>query len=525
MQKKPKTEFFAFHFFAFRNARLLLAHPTKARAFSTSLVHSREMQLGRLIAAARTGSAAVRAFGPSARASNRRRHWATAAASASTTEEEEQQPQQQDTLRATLRDLPGPVASALADELLLCGAFSASVDEFRPPGAAEQRIFGARGRDGGDNGDGEKERSEGGSFPSPSDSAAVFWDRCTLTAIFDKDADVSSALREASLLAGVDSLTLPEVEFSEARAAEWLESLRGAFSPVFIDSKEDRDGGGKGGRGLWILPEGCSLPQHEEGEASLSTSASSSASSDSASSPVVVRLTPGLAFGTGDHPTTRMCLRWLATEEVTAALNARGGGGGAEEGGGAGGGSGGGELGASLLDFGTGSGVLVAAAIALGCRSAVGTDVDPLALTAAAENAALNAPQITSTAATSTAAAETAVATSSALLRTVLVSPDPPPPRGENSSDDPVGPPGCFDVVVANILQGPLIKLAPDLSSYAKPGAALAVSGVLASQAKDVAAAFEAVGVYLKEFDRERCGGGGEGEEGWWVCLSGQKRL
>lgn len=478
------------------------------------------MHVGRLLAA-RTGSAAARALESSARALHRRRrHWTSAAATSGVEEQGQQPEQQQDTLRATLRDLPGPVASALADELLLCGALSASVDEFRPPGGAEQKLFGARGRDGGGDGNGGDgdSGSNGGSFPSPSDSAAVFWDRCTLTAIFEKGADVQQALRQASLQAGLDdaSTTLPAAELSEARASEWLDALRGAFSPVFVEGSRRN---GEAGRGLWILPEGCSLPpehgaEREEGEENASSSPSSS--SPSPPPPVVVRLTPGLAFGTGDHPTTRMCLRWLATEEVTRALRARGGGGEVE-----GQGQGGLSLqeGASLLDFGTGSGVLAAAAIALGCRSAVGTDVDPLALTAAAENAALNADA----AVVKEEEKGAAVAAAVPLLRTVLVSPDPPGDRSNDDIDDPVGPPGSFDVVVANILQGPLLALAPSLARFAAPGA---VSGVLASQAGAVAAAFAASGVDLDEFDREPCDGGGVGgREEWWVCLSGRKRL
>lgn len=468
------------------------------------------MHLSRLLSI-RMNVSAVRTFAPTRALHRQMPHSSssTAATSTSTDEEQPQQPQQQDTLRATLRDLPGPVVSALADELLLCGAFSASVDEYRAPGSAEQKIFGARGRDG------RRDACDdgGGSFRSPSkDSGAVFWDRCTLTAIFDPAADVSAALTEASLAAGVDCSVLPEPELSEARASEWLDALRGAFSPVFIEA-----GSETGGRGLWILPEGCSLPP-QAGEVSPSSPSSSSGGSkgdrdeEKERADVVVRLTPGLAFGTGAHPTTRMCLRWLATDEVVRALRARGG---RDEQ----------EGGASLLDFGTGSGVLSAAAIALGCRFAVGTDIDPLALTAAEENAALNASP------PSMAAAEAAPPPP---LRTVLVPPDPPEQSAEISGDedkhDSVGPPGSFDVVVANILRGPLLRLAPALARYAAPGAPVAVSGVLASQAKDVAAAFAGAGVELTEFARERCGWDGReeasgGEEGWWVCLSGRKRL
>jgi len=402
---------------------------------------------------------------------------AAASTSTSTTDdgrEQEQQNQNQDTLRATLRDLPGPLASSLADELLLCGALSASVDEFRPPGAAEQALFGARGRDKANDNDDDDNDDNGdeNSFSPSSDASALFWDRSTLTVIFDPTADVASILNEASINAGVEASSLPEPELSEAKASEWLDALRGAFSPVFIDNDSS------GGKSLWILPEGSSLPEEEEEERKEGRRKEEAT--------VVVRLTPGLAFGSGDHPTTKLCLRWLASSFSSSSSPPL----------------------QSLLDYGTGSGVLAAAAIALGCRSAVGTDVDPLALVAAAENVALNRSPSDA---------------SRPIFRTVLVPSDPgSPDKGEEEKKglDLVGSPGSFDAVVANILRGPLLALAGTLAAFARPGAPFAVSGILSSQAGQVAGAFEEFGVELTEFGRERAAGG----EDWWVCLSGRKR-
>jgi ribosomal protein L11 methyltransferase len=124
-------------------------------------------------------------------------------------------------------------------------------------------------------------------------------------------------------------LGAPLVE--EIRAQDWEASIRESYLPVEV------------GPGLWVVP-AWSPPPSDPGA-------------------VVVLLEPGLAFGTGDHPTTRLCLRWLHAQRLG---------------------------GRSVMDYGTGSGVLAAAALVMGAARAVGTDVEPLAVRAAAQNAALN---------------------------------------------------------------------------------------------------------------------------------------
>lgn len=151
---------------------------------------------------------------------------------------------------------------------------------------------------------------------------------------------------------------------------------------------------------------------------------------------------PRMAFGTGDHPTTQLCLQLV--DDYLAAHPGR-----------------------SVLDVGTGSGILALAARKAGARRVVGTDNDPLAIENALHNARVNAVR--------------GVEFSDAALRSI---------------------PGRFDLVVANILANTLIALAAPLA--AKTGHVLSVSGVLASQASDVTKAFLARG--LKERSREALG-------------------
>ncbi len=142
---------------------------------------------------------------------------------------------------------------------------------------------------------------------------------------------------------------------------------------------------------------------------------------------LVLRLDPGLAFGTGSHPTTRLCLRWLRD-------HLRG-----DE---------------SVLDYGCGSGILAIAAAKLGAARVVGVDVDPQAMRASTSNATMNSVD----------------------ARFVM-----PDALGNDR----------FDVVVANILTNPLIMLAPALCARVADGGTIALSGVLAGQADDVRAAYD----------------------------------
>lgn len=163
-------------------------------------------------------------------------------------------------------------------------------------------------------------------------------------------------------------------------------------------------------------------------------------------------LDPGLAFGTGTHPTTALCLEWLDAQPLD---------------------------GVEVLDFGCGSGILAIAALLLGAGQATGTDIDVQAIEASRENANRNGidPE-----------------------RFPLYLPEHLPE-------------GQADVVVANILAGPLVALAPRIIERVKPGGRLALSGVLAEQAEEVRAAYE------KDFHLDPTA-----EKDGWVRITGTRR-
>lgn len=149
---------------------------------------------------------------------------------------------------------------------------------------------------------------------------------------------------------------------------------------------------------------------------------------------VVLRLDPGLAFGTGTHPTTAMCLHWLAANPPTAQR---------------------------VVDYGCGSGILGIAAALLGAQGVVATDIDPQALQATTENARANA------------VADLIEAT------------------------EPEQVDGTFDLILANILSGPLIELAPKLSQLVRSGGHIVVTGILDDQSEAVQAAYRQCGAQL----------------------------
>jgi ribosomal protein L11 methyltransferase len=163
-------------------------------------------------------------------------------------------------------------------------------------------------------------------------------------------------------------------------------------------------------------------------------------------------LDPGLAFGTVTHPTTALCLEWLDGQKLDDC---------------------------HVIDFGCGSGILAIAALLLGAPQAVGTDIDPQALEASRDNASRNGI-------------------------------DPARFPVYLPADMPQQP---ADVVVANILAGPLVSLAPQITALVKSGGRLALSGILAEQAEDVRAA------YAGAFDLDPTA-----SKDGWVRISGVKR-
>lgn len=217
------------------------------------------------------------------------------------------------------------------------------------------------------------------------------WSQTHLLALFEGDTDAAALEQRVQLLA--NGLTY-EVERLEDQ--EWERSWMDNFQPMRF------------GQRLWIVPSWHEAPEPEA---------------------VNLLLDPGLAFGTGTHPTTSLCLQWLDGEPVQ---------------------------GLQVLDFGCGSGILAIAALLLGAERAVGTDIDVQALEASRENANRNGIDP---------------------ARFPLYLP----------ADLPGEP---ADVVVANILAGPLVGLADQITRLTRIGGRLALSGILAEQAEDVRAAY-----------------------------------
>jgi ribosomal protein L11 methyltransferase len=242
------------------------------------------------------------------------------------------------------------------------------------------------------------------------------WSNTHLLALFEAQTDEAQLFTELSqLVAGA----LPECQFERIEDQDWERSWMDNFQPMRF------------GRRLWIVPSWHAAPEPDA---------------------VNLLLDPGLAFGTGTHPTTALCLQWLDGQDLS---------------------------GCEVLDFGCGSGILAIAALLLGARQAVGTDIDPQALEASRDNAGRNGIDPD---------------------RFRLYLPEALP-------EQPA------DVVVANILAGPLVALAPRITSLVRPGGRLALSGILAEQAEEVRAA------YAAEFDLEPTA-----IQDGWVRISGTRR-
>ena len=226
----------------------------------------------------------------------------------------------------------------------------------------------------------------------PAPGETPLWQAVRLQALFDQAANPAVAAATLAAVLGIAPAAIA-IEHVEDRVweREWLKDFR----PMRF------------GRRLWVAPAG----QRPPGPAQA-----------------VLELDPGLAFGTGTHATTALCLEWLDRE-------IRGG--------------------ERLLDYGCGSGILALAALRLGAASAVACDIDPQALTATRENAAKNG-----------------------LLERVRIAADA----------DSVA--GAFNVVLANILARPLVDLAPRLSTLCRAGGAIVLAGMLDRQAGEVAEAY-----------------------------------
>ncbi|MEJ2508285.1 MAG: 50S ribosomal protein L11 methyltransferase [Gammaproteobacteria bacterium] len=253
----------------------------------------------------------------------------------------------------------------------------------------------------------------------PPPGETPLWTRTRVVALFEDDGDIEAAVADVGRILG-EPLRDWRVDPLEDR--DWTRAWMDGFQPMRF------------GERLWICPSWHNPPEPEA---------------------VNILLDPGLAFGTGTHPTTALCLEWLDAQARAGTLN-----------------------GASVLDYGCGSGVLAIAAALLGAEQVFAVDNDPQALLATRANAAANGVE----------------------SRIEVAAPEALPARQ-------------FDVLVANILAGPLIELAARFAGLARPGAPFALSGILDSQAEAVSAA------YAPWFELDPPAARGE-----WIRLEGHRK-
>lgn len=255
-------------------------------------------------------------------------------------------------------------AETLGDALIARSALSVSIEDALEGTHNEKPIFGEPGAEGG------------------------WWDRCRLTAMFDSGIDARAVIVQ---VCATLEIHLPDLTLAVVDDVDWVQKNRDQFQPIRISDR------------IWIVPTWHRAPQPAA---------------------VNISLDPGAAFGTGSHPTTRMCLQWLEANLTPASKS-------------------------TVLDYGCGSGILAIAAMKLGAVSAIGVDIDRQAVETARHNGSQNGVAI-------------AFSTTDNALDAVA------------------------DITVANILANPLKVLAPLLASHTRAGGLLALAGILDHQADEI---------------------------------------
>lgn len=274
----------------------------------------------------------------------------------------------------------------ISDALMELEALAVSVEDADADTEVEHALFGEPG------------------MPAPK----AGWQRSVLKALFP---DEAAATEAATLLLAQDWAAGVHVQsLAPVPDEDWVRLTQSQFAPVEITES------------FWIVPSWHEAPAQAE---------------------TIIRLDPGLAFGTGTHPTTRMCLRWIASHAEAFA-------------------------GEHVLDYGCGSGILAIGAAKFGAASVDAVDIDPAAVQSSVVNAQANGVE----------------------LRTGL--------------PDAIGSPaGTYPLVLANILASPLKLLAPLLATHVAPGGHLVLAGILERQADELRAAYAATGLALEVSDRE----------------------
>lgn len=260
-------------------------------------------------------------------------------------------------------DAPGDIAEILSDALMELGAFSVSIEDAEAETDAERPVF-----------------------AEPDTPPAELWRQTIVTALFVPDIVPKLILHKAEAALGLNHLNFTSVQIEDQ---DWVRLTQSQFDPIHICND------------FWIVPSWHAAPQPDG---------------------INIVLDPGLAFGTGSHPTTHLCLAWLV-EHL--------------------------QQGETVLDYGCGSGILAIAAKKLGSGKTVGVDIDPQAIEASRNNAQQNNVSV------------------HFALADVLTD-------------------FTADVVIANILAVPLEVLAPRLADACRSGGQIVLSGILPQQANEV---------------------------------------
>jgi ribosomal protein L11 methyltransferase len=282
-------------------------------------------------------------------------------------------------------------AEELGDALMELGALSISVEDAQADTPEESPLYG-----------------EPGMIPTQE-----AWNESVVQALFDNQLWQQFPQHTEAILAELVQSGLAVDVYTETIIEDqnWVELTQSQFEPISITPK------------LWVVPSWHSTPEGLPNDA------------------ICLAVDPGLAFGTGSHPTTKLCLQWLEKLSHDHILQGK-----------------------NVLDYGCGSGILAIAAQKLGSGKTIGIDIDPQAMVAGEQNALNNQVAVS------------------------FYLPD-------HTHELPK-----FDVVVANILANPLQVLAPAIASHLAPNSALALSGILERQAQDVIACY-APWIELKVMD------------------------
>ncbi len=263
--------------------------------------------------------------------------------------------------------LPADALDAWTDALLAAGALSVSVEDDDRDTPDESALYGEPGEE-------------------PPDPA---WRNNRVSVLVDRDADIGALLATAAR--DLDAAPPAAIACKAVDDCDWVRQTQAQFAPIAV------------GR-IWIVPSWHTPPDPQA---------------------INIRIDPGAAFGTGAHPTTRLCLQWMERNPPT---------------------------GLSVLDYGCGSGILSICAAALGAADVVGVDIDPAAIATAGHNAQENRVTVRYTA-------------------------------PEAFAEEPER---RFDLVIANILANPIMVLAPMLAHRVRPGGTILLSGILERQAQAI---------------------------------------